>query len=137
MSTLAFHSSAGKQAVGALCLCQHALKQVQWPKTKQLESAPVLPRVTGECAQTGWRQSIIQAPWMQRCLKYAVVCGVGMIFGDGCLTPSISGKWACSIASRSQTNPLRCKAQQLPAAVAAAASSCWASIHRMPLLIET
>ena len=37
-----------------------------------------------------WRQKLIEHKFTQRCLLVAVVLGVGLIMGDGVLTPAIS-----------------------------------------------
>lgn len=39
----------------------------------------------------GWKQRLVESQRLQRAIKVAVMIGVGLLFGDGILTPSISG----------------------------------------------
>ena len=40
---------------------------------------------------SSWQQRLVETVWLQRVMRVAVMIAVGMLFGDGILTPSIPG----------------------------------------------
>ncbi|KAK9799835.1 hypothetical protein WJX73_007321 [Symbiochloris irregularis] len=65
------------------------------PRDASVARSMPLPALAAPPGAQGWKQRLVESVRLQKTIKVAVMIGVGLLFGDGILTPSISVVSAC------------------------------------------